>query len=317
MTKRKKGTLIALAILTVVLCALFVFLCIWFFADRYPAFDKIAKEEVQLAGTDDGFAPQGLCFAGEETVVCGYTKDASRIYFLGKTPRYVTVRENGKLSSAHFGGIACDGEYLFVTSGKRLLRISLAEALSKKNGEAVDVKDAFTSKLSNAFCFIEGDLLYAGEFYRAGNYETEASHHMEKNGEMNEALVYAYEKDETATGGWKSEPKFAISIRGLVQGFAIAGEEIFLSCSYGLPNSTIYVYTNILGGETKDTFEGVPLYRLDKTNLLRTLDAPCMSEGIAVKEGRLFVLFESDAQKYRLFVRRRIQCVYSLPLSLS
>ena len=38
-----------------------------------------------------------------------------------------------------------------------------------------------------------------------------------------------------------------------------------------------------------------------------------MSEGIFLKEGRLFVLFESACNKYKTFVRRRMEEIVSLP----
>ena len=57
----------------------------------------------------------------------------------------------------------------------------------------------------------------------------------------------------------------------------------------------------------------VPLYFFGEETLHASRSVPCMSEGIFVKEGRLFVLFESACNKYKTFVRRRTKQIISLP----
>ena len=176
----------------------------------------------------------------------------------------------------------------------------------------------FAAGLNAAFCQYDGDLLYVGEFYRPGNYETPESHHLQtSDGSMNHAVVYAYEVD--GEGAPAPTPKFALSVCDQVQGIAVYEGGIALSCSYGLADSAIRVYENVTGTETDKTFDvggvAVPLYVLDGSVLRGTLTAPCMSEEIAVRGGRLYILFESKANKYKLFTRVRMSHVQSVALA--
>ncbi len=321
--KTKKGGMIAAGIFLFLLTALLVFLCVWFFGARYPRFDEAAREEAEVPGVKDGFCPQGLCplpeGCGYDFAVSGYLGDApSRVYLVGEKEKYVTLERDGSPLSTHFGGITCTGEYLVVASGEELVRVPLSSVLSAENGAAVPVKDGFRTGLSNAYCLYADGILYAGEFYRAGNYETPESHRFTSGGETNYALVYAFGADESKTGGViDGTPLFALSVREKVQGIAVYEGGIVLSTSYGLADSQIWFYENIVGGTPSGTVRvgetEVPLYRLDSSCLTDTLTAPCMSEEIFIEDGRLYLLFESRANKYKQFVRRQTD-IMSLPV---
>lgn len=315
--KSYKGAMIAVGVLLAFFVALEAFLCVWFFGATYPAFEAAARVEAPILGLDEGFTPQGLSRTGETLVVSGYMAkkgEPSRIYFGDK---YVTVQEGEKTLTDHFGGVACTQDYCYITSDGRIVRIPLSEALAAENGAAVEVTDSFSTGLQNAFCYIYEDTLFAGEFYRAGNYETEESHRFTEDGETNYALVYAFRMDESKEGGVTSAtPEYAISVRGLVQGIAVTEDRIYLSTSYGLADSHVYVYENILSETpTRETADHVPMYRLDDSVLLNRMAMPSMTEGIIAEEGRLYVLFESYSTKYRYFVRHTMDEVVSLPLT--
>lgn len=291
-----------------------IFVLVWFFGARYPAFDERAKAEQEIP-LEDGFCPQGLCALPEnpkyEVAVSGYLKDApSRVYLIGKETKSIILEEDGKPLTTHFGGITCTGNYLVVASGKSLVRFPVEEAINAKDGAAVKVTDSFQTGLQNAYCYYFDNVLYAGEFYREQNYPTDQSHHIEKDGETNYAFVYAFEADENCEGGVKnSDPILTISVPALVQGIAIYEGGIALSTSYGLPNSHIYFY------ERKEGDVENNMLRLDSSDLKDDLVAPCMSEEIYEEDGRLYILFESKAEKYRQFVRRQVDTVYSVPLA--
>lgn len=53
------------------------------------------------------------------------------------------------------------------------------------------------------------------------------------------------------------------------------------------------------------------VYFADNAQVRRTYSVPSMSEGLAAKNDRIYVLFESGAKKYRLFVRQPINNIYS------
>lgn len=327
--KSAKKKLIVLGVLEVILIALFVFLTVWYFGASYPAFEKIARKEFAISGLDEKLSPQGICTLPENGegyafATSGYITDGSpsRVYLTGgtKADKYVTLTREGKPLTTHFGGLTCTGNYLLIASGKKIVRVSLAEALTAENGASIAVKDEFTTDIGNAYCYYDGEAneLYVGEFYRAGNYETAESHHITANGETNYAFIYVYEADENKEGGVVSQtPVRALSVRGLVQGVAVSDGKIYLSTSYGLPDSILYTYskpTEVFGSAEVNEAQ-VPLYRLDSENLTSTLTAPCMSEEVCIKDGRLYVLFESECVKYKYFVRTRLYHVYSIALT--
>lgn len=242
--------------------------------------------------------------------------------------KYVTVQDkDGTALTSHFGGVACTGNYLVICNDKTIVRVRLSDVLAAENGAAVTVVDSLETGLQNSYVSYcinpqtgEG-YLYVGEFYRSGNYETDASHHNEVNGEKNYAYIYAYGVTEKYECGVSSVvPEFAYSVRGLVQGVAVTLHHVYLSASYGLPDSKLYVYTNVYlqGGTPVQNIKvgnaEVPLYRLDSSALEDTVKMPCMSEELCVKDGRLYVLFESMSKKYINFVRTRIDKIYSMEL---
>lgn len=324
--KSKKGR-IALCIVGAVVLALGVFLIVWYCGATYPQFYALARQEFAIPGLSDGVCPQGLTALpeneqGYDFAMSGYlSSGASRVYLIdeesGEGGKYITLAEKGKADESHFGGVACSEGFLYVASGSRIARVPLPDALAAENGGAVEA-EYFDAGLNAAFCQYTGNMLYVGEFYRPGNYETPESHHLQtSDGSMNRAVVYAYAVDEA--GAPANVPSFAISVREQVQGIAVYEGGIALSCSYGLSDSTIWVYENILGGKTDKTLEvgggAVPLYMLDSSNIKTTLTAPCMSEEIAVKDGRLYILFESLSNKYKLFTRTRMSHVQSVALA--
>ncbi len=328
--KKKKGKAVALGIVSVLVLALGVFLLVWYFGASFPAYDAVKREEVTIPGLKEGISPQGLCTlpenqAGYDFAMSGYMTDgsASRVYLMdgqSDNVKYITVKNEGKELTTHFGGITCSGNYLLIASGKSMVRLSLKDVYAAANGAAVEATDSFKTDMNNAYCCYFAGRLYVGEFYRAGNYETAESHRLSVNGETNEAFVYVYEADESAKGGVKDmTPEKVISVRGLVQGIAVWEDGIVLSTSYGLPASHLYVYPNILSGKASGTVEvggeAVPLYRLDSSNLTKTLEAPCMSEEVCIADGRLYVLYESLCKKYKNFVRTRIDCIHSIALT--
>lgn len=326
-SKMKKKTIVLSCIAALVL-AVGIFLLIWYCGARYPEFDEIVREEAAIPGLSDGIAPQGLCMLpeneqGYQFGMSGYMPDGvpSRLYLIaeGKS-KYVTLTDDGQPLTTHFGGVACSGSYLLIASGNEVVRVSLSRVLEAEAGAAVEIVDSLTTDMENAYCYYEDGLLYVGEFYRAGNYETAETHRIAVDGEQNYGLIYVYEADESRPGGVKSgTPVKALSVRGLVQGIAVTQDRIYLSTSYGLPNSTLYVYDNILQEESElsVTVNGtaVPVCFLSGDALRGTLTMPCMSEEICLSGDRLYILFESMANKYKMFVRTRVRKIVSLPVS--
>jgi len=59
----------------------------------------------------------------------------------------------------------------------------------------------------------------------------------------------------------------------------------------------------------------VDLWYLDNEALISKMNAPSMSEEIVFNNGRIYILFESASKKYKVFNRKQLKNVYSLPIT--
>ena len=69
-----------------------------------------------------------------------------------------------------------------------------------------------------------------------------------------------------------------------------------------LINSKLQVYTNPLNARPskyKINDKEVPYYEFGKTNLRKTIKIPPMAEGMFYKDRSLYILFESNSDKYK------------------
>lgn len=153
-------------------------------------------------------------------------------------------------------------------------------------------------------------------------------------------------EDETSKDTRVPRIQAVYSVTDEIQGFARTKSGLVLSQSYGLKNSNLYYhdwtkvtqsanrtrysdlkYINEDGDEKSyGGFEyadakfpsGAPykdasvyVYFVDNESKLNRYSIPSMSEGLCVKNERVYVLFESGAKKYRAFVRQKLENVYS------
>ena len=58
----------------------------------------------------------------------------------------------------------------------------------------------------------------------------------------------------------------------------------------------------------------IKLWYLDGESLKKDVTIPSMSEEITIKNGRVYILFESGAKKYKIYNRKQLKNVYSLAL---
>lgn len=293
--KHKKLFIATVAIFSVIIFFA-VFLMIWFFGDKYKDFDGNFKKENEIPGLADGAVPQGLgnYTAAYETengetatqqyfFVSAYMIDGSpsRIYVTGADTGYVgyvTVKNtDGSDYTGHCGGIATNGVTLWVTSDDTVFvaksssseyKNIVGEIIAKAQSETdntISFTSSFAANCNASFCFyydnpdytsITYDKLYVGEFYRAGNYETDKNHRLTTpNGYLNTAFVYEYSVStageygltvlsDSSLDGTNKVPQIQkiISVPEKIQGFARAGGKMVLSESYGLANSHIYSF---------------------------------------------------------------------------
>ncbi len=244
--KHKKLFISLISVFTVIV-AILIFLMIWFWYDRYVDFDAFS-ESIEIPGIEDGACPQGITnyyggkYTVKETSDSGEEKDVektqnyffisaylsgapSRIYVVGNDTGYVgyvTVKniqtggEESSYYSGHCGGIATNGEFLWVASDNTVFcakaskeyldaNKNIAQEIIDKAAEKGEI--SFTEKF-NANCrasflyyydsnvnstYLNGDKLYVGEFYRDGDYATDETHAITTpDGKENRAFAYEY-----------------------------------------------------------------------------------------------------------------------------
>lgn len=301
----------------------------------YGDFFESAVAEYEAAGLSDGLVQQGFAYLENEKVYlqCGYMNDgsASRIYILPEgdeaNARYVSMlAADGTPYTGHPGGLTSYGNFVWISNDGNgedncVWVLSLDELLAQPNGGTVTLSTRFYPQTRAAYCLADGEYLWVGEFYREQDYPTDPAHTFTvAGGTEHHALVCAYRLDSNAEYGIADlTPVLALSVAGQVQGFAMTEQGGFiLSSSFGLSSSILRFYPS-LASDTPDASitmrgEEIPVYFLDEQNIERLVKAPPMSEEIIVKDGRLYVLFESACKKYIFGNFTRGRDVYSIPL---
>lgn len=324
MSKSQKITTIILSCFFVVLG---IVMLIWYFGATYSSFYASATKEFEICGLNEGFTPQGLCYEKNSKLFlsCGYMKDgsASRIYVTKENSKtadkYFTLKHQDVAYTGHAGGIETDGTSVWIAGESKVVRFAFAQIETVKNGGTIEILDTFETPNGADFLTVENGNLWIGEFHREGKYDTDASHFVEtENGKINKAISLCYEIDENLQYGLKSlTPTKALSTPSLVQGMIITDEKIVISTSYSLPDSHLYTYENLFSQGSTKTFElngtTIPLFVLEDKVLKDDLQAPCMSEELALANGKIYIMFESACQKYGMFTREPLRNVYSIP----
>ncbi len=288
---------------------------------------KSARREWRLLGLSEGFVPQGITFVKSENkfLVSGYmTKGrASRVYVVDPQQNnlqyYVTFKtKQGQEYLGHAGGICVYNNYGYISGEGKVFRFLLSDVLSSKPADVVKFDYEFSSENGADFCLVNGNTLWVGEFYKMGKYKTDPTHHiLLDGGNYHCAIVFGFSLSDN--GMPSIVPQKALSIPDTVQGMAFSLGRIFLSSSYAANKSRLIEYENVFQKNTakyiifKD--KKVPLYVLENKYLRKTKILPPMSEEIVCEGGRIYVVFESGANKYKFFMRTRLYHVFSIKVN--
>lgn len=319
--KRTLLTILAVIGFVVLLVALVLLSVVLFEPVIYGRFYEDAQREFALPGKSDGFVQQGFTYADDHFFTSGYMSngEASRIYRTdadGQSTWVSLVGTGGKAYEGHAGGLsAYDDKMLLCDSEEgQMLVYSTKDILDAASGASVTATGTFAVHNNASFCHVEGDILYVGEFYKKGSYETDKAHHLTApSGDKSYALVFAY--DLTKTEGL---PEFAYTLPDQAQGMCITNSKrIVISTSYSVSSSHHYIYKI---GETttqKFTVEGkeIPLWYLDSAALDEDIVNPPMSEELVYRNGRVYVMGESASNKYIFGKILRARDVWSYKLA--
>ena len=295
----------------------------------YPRFNKLAIPAFTVPGLDQKIVPQGMDIWEEQNwlVMSGYfsdtsISDCSMIIAIDMTTgeiaaEYKLRNPDGSAHTGHAGGVAITSKNIFISTGSKLLRIPLSQLREVGRQGDARIVEEITVPVRASFCNYSGGYLWVGDFYYGTSYPTDEYRHMKnRQGKMYYAWSVGYALDESAEneigeqkwheGMEYATPDVILSIDQKIQGMAVVNNEyIALSQSYGRGNdSKILLYDNVLSTAPHEsvTLNGVsvPLWFLDGKTEARSFSAPPMSEGLAALDGKLYILFESGAEKYRL-----------------
>lgn len=334
MNKTAKKTLIIIGIVLGSIIGLFLLLYFILFLiglGKYGEARDERKYVCEVPEINSGWAPQGIAYTGEEYIQTGYDGDNNVVLYIGKNEsfkRVVVTDADGKTAKGHAGGVACTKNNVYIANDNALLLLELDKLKAAASGGKVAVAQVIPVDNRAAYCFSDDEHLYVGEFYRAGNYETEQAHHYttpEK--EDNKAIVSCYRVDEfgmICEDGVQPYPEYCISVTGLVQGFAVKDGVYMLSRSYGLADSDLQYHSAPIDANTKIKVsfkkneaaqeKEVPLYYLGGKTLFRSLTLPSFSEDITIAGDRVVVTNEASANKYFVGKLFNASKVYSYPI---
>ena len=295
----------------------------------YKKFAACAAEEFIVPGLNQSIVPQGMDYWEEMgwMLISGYCSDETKNGGKGSAlfavdmdsgmmvAEYYLKNMDGTYHQSHAGGVAVTKKNVFIANGGKLYRIPLTELL-KQCGDVTIVEEIDVPvRASLANC--SGGILWVGDFQYGSSYPTdEFRHQKNRQGSMYYAWMVGYKLDETTENELNpaamvkdsyATPDIVLSMTERIQGMAYLPEvgQVALSQSYGRTNgSTLYFYADPMGDEphTTVTLNGasVPVWFLDNKLETKIMPAIPMSEGIANVNGKLYVLFESGAEKYRL-----------------
>lgn len=308
---RKKTKLILLIIAAVLLIITAVIVVIP--AIQTGDFASRSEKVVQVPDLNSGFVPQGLEFLPESGVflVSGYLGKTAQIKLIGENTNSSVSLYNadGSDFESHAGGICKSGDFVYISGEQNIYAFRLSDILS--GSAALVGKIPVNNRAS--FCFADEKHVYVGEYAFGAFYPTNESHHIKTPaGDDNSAIVFAFPTDKNQPLGLKTEPAFAFSTTGSVQGMEIAEGKAFLSLSDRVSGSRLLSYD--ISSAKIGQFGEIPLVYLDSANFLEKQPMFPQSEGIVFANGKMNVLFESAANKYLIGRLFGADYIYSLAI---
>jgi len=308
--KLLKAFIILLAVIAVILLGARLY-----FRIPVSEYYSHSEKEFSIPDINSGFIAQGLTYDNRSDCffMTGYMNDKSisPVYMVEKsTNKYVKKlllqNPDGSEFHGHAGGMTVHGDYIYVAgSGDSCLYVfSYEDAIKASDNSTLKSIGTFPmpDDMGVAFTSSDENVIYAGEFYRSENYKTAENHKINTSaGDYNQALMFAYRFSDSSDAlfGIETEPFEVYSITDLVQGMDTYNGKLYLSTSYGVAFSHIYVYDKPQSNKNLEIAGlNLPLYELDSASLSNTFKYPPMSEEIVCIDDRIYTMCESASNKY-------------------
>ncbi len=293
----KKAVKIILSFVAGILALVVLFLLVMNIAKFaiYNEYYSIENSLCKNPGLRDGFVCQGICISEKDNriLVSGYMADhsASRIYItdLENNSYYISLNFDSMDFTGHAGGIATDGNSVYIASDEAIYSLPLENILNSQNGDTLQITKSAELDNAASSLYINDGYLYVGEFHNGEEYVT--NHPYDTADGTYNAIISQYALNDL------TEPVKVYSIKNKVQGICFTPQgKIVLSTSYGLTDSVYYVYDEASLSPSDNFFEGAPVYYLDSP--IREFKGPAMAEGLDYYEGKIITLTESASDKY-------------------
>lgn len=272
----------------------------------YWEYFSTSQRQFLIPGLSDRVIPQGFFYLEQEDcfLMSGYMAKSgpSRVYVIqpdGSNYYVNLMNEDGTPYTRHSGGVCANGEFVYIAGKSGVEVFLLADVLAGRDAVR---QGTVEMGFRISFCDFADGYLLAGTYYRPESHETPREHHFTTPaGDRNHAIIAIFPQSDTAPFGVEPLPVAALSIDEEVQGVAVLEDgTVVTSASNFLKVSRLKFHTvpresfaavPVLGQE-------VPLYGLDSASCQRLLKVPPMSEEMAVKDGKLYVLLESASAKF-------------------
>ncbi len=292
--------------------------------EEYTEFLKEFSPDFTLPGLFEGVIPQGICYNAllDSYIISNYYEDEAYPSVItivnaktGKFEKALFLQyDDGTHYKGHAGGIACSDDYIFISSEGQCFTISLETLIKAENYASVKFESNFKLNTKGSFAAFSDDVLWFGDFVESDKKEREKASLVKTldSGETFYAFCEGYilenglpkfkSINSTQTG---YIPDYYIAIPEQVQGMAFSKTgSIIFSTSYGRKNNShLYIYEDVLISERVGTvdIDGkiINLLACSNENLVKTITALPMSEGMTQSKYGVTLIFESGAEKYR------------------
>lgn len=244
-------------------------------------------------------------------LLSGYsaTGDPSPLYVChpNQDPRRLYVKLcDGSLYRGHGAAITVWGNNVYLTVDDGYIVLDQRDILKAADKSEVYALHHVHLPLKPAFMIAQAGKLYVGEYYSPLMYETPESHHLTApDGTHNPALMFEFAADPHTLSGFSSVATCAYSIPKEIQGMCCTAQgHMVLSQSFGVGDSHILVF-DAAHTTSSDTFAytsscHIPLYYFDSGNLITSIPAIPMTEGLVLEDNTIFILDESASKRYLL-----------------
>lgn len=216
------------------------------------------------------------------------------------------VNSKGEKFKWHSGGIACHGDFVYVTGGNRKCYVLSKKDLLNPDLSEIRIIGTIKTDSNSSFCFVYGNCLFIGEYQYTTKYLTDEKHHLlSPKGNLNTAMVFAYPFTKDNKYGVSEEPIMALSIGSSIQGMCMdKSGRVYLSASSGkIDESILYIYDFRKVVQTVDSTymsedKVIPVFVFEDDALIKKIPVPPNAEGVTAYKESIYILFESASIRF-------------------